>query len=933
MKIFPKLVIGFLFISTLAALIGFIGFRQLESVSNLLNNEVTQSIDAYQQSSDIDNKAGRIQYLQSVLEHSVHQFVINKEEKWKQRYFAFVYEMNPSIQALITQSLSKDKPLFLRVQNARYALNEMELSVINMVDKGNAFDAIRLLSTTEYQLHLIEFNNAIRDYRLKNPRSASQSLVPVRLAAKQAQTTVNDSQHFLMVFIILTLILSVTIGIFITRSITSPLTILIKHLEGVNSKNVGTQVSMRIPNITSPTALFLKKLFPTMFNSETTQLAISFNQMNEVLAESVVSIDYMDTILESIDDCLITFDPSGEILTSNHAVEAIYGYNRKKIVGKNIELLFSLVNNFQADDFLENHLRVNGNITKEAIGRHNNGKEFPIELSINKINTNNSNDYVFTSRDISTRKKAELNLQEAKLNAENASLIKSEFLANMSHEIRTPMNGVIGMTNLLLGTPLEIKQQTYAKTVKSSAEALLAIINDILDFSKVEAGMLNLELLDFDLGVLMHEIGSTMGFRANEKGLELICPANPIQQEWVTADAGRIRQILNNLIGNAIKFTEQGEVAVYCKVKDQSNGHVELLFEVCDSGIGLNLEQQSNLFERFSQADGSTTRQYGGTGLGLAISKQLVELMEGDIGVRSSLGESTTFWFTIILNKCKPKSLINVDTSIKMDKILIVEENKTNRDLLGQLLRSWDIECVLANNENTAIKILTQAANHGTIFSSILIDSKIISHKENEFSTYFKNDRSLDNVNLIVMAHDNANNVVDSSLHSNIFDTLSKPINQFSFHSTLLNLTKPNDDNALENYSKIESLVQSFDLRILIVEDNIVNQMVAQGILETFGVHSDLAANGEEAIISLINIPYDLVFMDCQMPVLDGYEATRRIRLPQSNVLNKDIPIVAMTANTMQGDREKCLAAGMNDFIGKPIAPDDILNALIRYSK
>ncbi|MGL4473973.1 MAG: response regulator, partial [Shewanella sp.] len=465
----------------------------------------------------------------------------------------------------------------------------------------------------------------------------------------------------------------------------------------------------------------------------------------------------------------------------------------------------------------------------------------------------------------------------------------------------------------------------------SSAESLLTLINDILDFSKIEAGKLELEAIDFDVELMVSELGKAIAFQAHEKDLELILPANPIHHQWFNADPSRLRQILTNLLGNAIKFTERGEVAVYYSVQQQSESHALVRFDITDTGIGLSTEQQIGLFDRFSQADGSTTRKYGGTGLGLAISKQLVELMGGEIGVKSTPGNGSTFWFTLHLARAKSQPYEPVRSDLKTQKILIVDDNATNGRLLEQLLSDWQIDHQRVDNAAAALIALHSAANGGHPYTIAIIDRLMPIMDGLQLGRTIKADLSINTTRLLLLNTQGQRGDAKKFKGAGFDGYHSKPIEPSLLYSELLKVAQITPANIELATQHISRELPQFNARVLVVEDNATNQLVAKGMLAKFAVRIDVAGNGKEALAALAQIPYDLVFMDCQMPVMDGYEASRHIRDAHSQVKNQSVPIIAMTANAMQGDREQCLAAGMSDYIAKPIDPAKLQRALSEW--
>lgn len=656
-------------------------------------------------------------------------------------------------------------------------------------------------------------------------------------------------------------------------------------------------------------------------------------------AESALreQLELTRTITDSAEDAIVMIDDRGRIIYWNRAATEIFGWEYDEAMGRDLHRLLApdRFRELQSAAFRRFAETGDGDAVGrvvELVGRRRDGSEFPMELSLASTRLRGRWAAVGIVRDITDRKRTMQELERAKADAEKAVEAKSLFLANMSHEIRTPLNAVIGMTDLLLDTELDQQQRDFVKIVHRAGESLLSVINDILDFSKMDADALEFEEIPFSVRTCVEEVGDILAQKAAAKGIELVILIDHQVPRRVIGDPGRLRQVLTNLINNAIKFTESGEVVVRVGVLAREGERCRLQFSVRDTGIGIPADRIPSLFQPFTQVDASTTRRFGGTGLGLSITKKLVERMGGTVEVESEVGRGSVFTcsavFSVAADDGERRPTIQ-HGSIRGKKALIVDDNKTNRMLLRELLERWGCSSVSVASGPEALRILHDSEARPD-FDLAILDYSMPSMDGASLAREIKASETSANIPLVLLTSMPEFGDGDRMREAGFDAYLTKPVKQSLLFDAIVSVTsddgpEPPEERQLVTRHTIDEERRA-RLRILVAEDNVVNQKVISKMLESLGFRCDVADNGKEAVEALERQPYDVVFMDCQMPVMDGFEATRAIRAMAG--VPKDLPIIATTAEALKGDRERCLEAGMTGYISKPIDRDELAAVL-----
>lgn len=783
-------------------------------------------------------------------------------------------------------------------------------------------------------------------------------LLSVAFDAEQTLSSLSAiKQRMLFIFVIAAIALTLAMWLSIRTLIINPLEALNQNIIGLDTDNLDARL-------------------PASSTSETNSITQAINQLLERLRSNTISIERLDeeikakqtseqqqklvsqkleAILDTAADGIVTIDREGKILSFNQAAQMMFGYLEQEAIGMQVEKLMpnkhGALHQAYIDQYLATgHSKIIGVVDKQGrLGREfqavtKQGERFPILLSIAQVETSQGMLFSGVIKDISKQKQVERDLIFAKEEAEQAALSKSEFLAVMSHEIRTPMNGIIGMLDLLQENDLNHSQAHQAYLAHTSALSLLTLLNDILDFSKIEADKLELEQQHFDLRHMLGDFAEAMSASLTNPNVEIILDTIDVEHSMIIGDSTRIRQIFSNLVSNALKFTEHGEVIITARLEEYDATQWQLKASVKDSGIGIPPDRIGSLFDKFSQVDSSTTRRYGGTGLGLAIVKKLCQLMGGNVSATSQVAKGSEFSFDLLVQKSNQSEKVIPSVDISLLNILVVDDNAINQEVILRQLQRWGASAVSCSSAFEAISLCQRRTEDNLpMFDIAFLDMQMAEKDGLELSKQLSSDPSTQSMKLIMMTSIDNVPKPETIQTSGLSGYFVKPATTKDLFNALKVIASPdfspgkqlvthNYLSAMQPEKQAPTSLHS-DLKLLVVEDNRVNQIVITGMLHKLGLDCTITNNGREALSALSDENnFDIVLMDCQMPEMDGYEATHRIRSGASGERVKNIPIIAMTANAMESDRNACKHVGMNDFLTKPVNRSLLEEKLLQWS-
>jgi PAS domain S-box-containing protein len=851
-----------------------------------------------------------------------------------------------------------EERIYLEGRDLVFHLHDIEKQLKGIVSSiGNEDKAIIEDISKTFRIYVYAANSGIEivtvdtDLALQELNNASQSLEHLNelfLALSDYHSEKLDTTATLTTALIekstirniiagVILALTLLLAFYISHDLSSKLDGIIQALISLSKKK-------KIPKLSSHSDTHLQQLTDAVLTFEQTLNANE--QHRKQLQAAILELDQQKFALDEHSIVGIT-DIRGNITYCNDKFCDISGYSREELLGQNHRILNSGFHDKSIFTDMYKTISKGKAWHGEFCNRNKNGALYWVDSTIVPFLNEQGKpvNYIAIRTDITQTKENELSLIKAKEEADAAVIAKSEFLATMSHEIRTPMNGVLGMLELLLNMSLNKEQKHRAELAKTSAKSLLNLINDILDFSRVDAGKMEVEHLDFNVRQLFDDFAESMALSAQEKHIELTIDTTGIDNPMVTGDPSRISQILTNLTGNAIKFTDEGEILIEARLEENANSEVILHCQVKDSGIGIPADRLDHLFERFTQVDSSTTRKYGGTGLGLAIVKKLCHLMNGDVSAQSVDGQGSTFSFHVSLSRPDLHAPQIAPNQLQSHSALIIDPSPAHGLVLQKMLSLWGASVTVVKSQSDALNLFdnNQLPETHNGFDIILIDFHMLTNQATHFTRDLRDKNKNKNPQVIAMtpmAH--TGDWGYFSAHG-FDDFFSKPATRSdlkkSLNLELENSHSSNTQSQQEPANPIDTqALKNVDItgtRLLLVEDNPINQQVAQFMLEDMGIEPDIAANGEECLAAMnqASEPYQIVLMDCQMPVMNGYQATEAIRAGDAGESNCHIPVIALTANAVSGDREKCLNAGMNDYLSKPIEEDKLASVIASYTR